>query len=149
MNRLLALAVLVCSFATHAIAGTASGDTFVFSRDDRPVDGLLTEINLVKTTDGLFTATLHRAWVDMTTGKAGEESKVLGDTLACVIQASVVRCQKDDRPVDGELVELTLTADRQDRYSAVLHEAYVDMITGLSRENTTLLADGLCRQFAL
>jgi hypothetical protein len=50
--------------------------------------------------------------------------------------------RRDDRPVDGELRELTITPD-PDGFTATLHTAHVDRIAGGEVESTKELATGL------
>jgi hypothetical protein len=63
---------LDCSFADAAITCV---------RDDRPLDGILNEVKLVKDAAGNWTATQHTALVDMRTGQASDETKVLAEGL--------------------------------------------------------------------
>lgn len=50
---------------------------------------------------------------------------------------------RDDRPVDGELRELTIGEEVGGTFLATLHTAHVDRVNGGSVEETTLIADGL------
>jgi hypothetical protein len=50
---------------------------------------------------------------------------------------------RDDRPVDGELRELTIAEEAGGTHMATLHTAHVDRVNGGSVEETTLLAAGL------
>jgi hypothetical protein len=50
---------------------------------------------------------------------------------------------RDERPVDGELRELTISEEVGGTFTATLHTAHVDRIDGGSVEETTMLADRL------
>ncbi|MEA2137270.1 MAG: hypothetical protein QOG56_420 [Solirubrobacteraceae bacterium] len=50
---------------------------------------------------------------------------------------------RDDRPVDGQLLELTIASDDGAEFNAILHTAFVDRIAGREVEKTQELASGL------
>ena len=78
----------------------------VFSRDQRPVDGFLTQITISNTGNSSFEVKLLQALVDRTTGAPAETTEVLGSKMKCAFSNEEILCSQDDRPVDGDLVEL-------------------------------------------
>lgn len=147
---LLTVLATACGSAQHASQSVAKGDSvnpaeLVFSEDRRPADGALTEISLIRNTEGQYDATMRRVFVDMRTGQEVERSEVLGKNLACEFAAVAISCSKDLRPVDGALTVLTISQSG-DVYVATLRHAFYDRINGQTVDNTEVLADNLTQQ---
>ncbi len=57
--------------------------------------------------------------------------------------ADTLRFRRDDRPVDGELREITIAPDGESTYTATLHTAHQDRTSPQQIETTTVLASRL------
>jgi hypothetical protein len=136
------------------LAGTLSapiteieGEKTLFIRDLRATDGLLTEIAIIKTENGIYSAT----FTVTSAGRGGnhQDQKLLGEGMACNFSKdgtgaiSQVLCEVDDRPIDGTLQELTIKRQDNGRYSASHRTAWVDFQTGEPGEVIEALAKDL------
>lgn len=141
-----AFAVLAvgCGSSTSSLTkdAAASADSArTFSRDDRPVDGYLKEIAIVKV-GSEYDVTLRTAYFDRMHGHAVDNTETIGSGLTCTFAADLVSCLRDDRPVDGMLTEITLV-NGADQWSASQRTAYFDLMHGKAVDETKLLASGL------
>ncbi|MCX6124226.1 MAG: hypothetical protein NTV34_05685 [Proteobacteria bacterium] len=115
-----------------------------FSRDSRPVDGDLKELKLVKV-GSKYDVTLRTALWDRVHGQAVDTTEKLGSGLECIFATDAISCERDDRPVDGMLTEVTLVNDRN-QWSALLRTAFYDRSHGQAVDETKLLSSGLLEQ---
>lgn len=122
------------------------GPGLSFSQDLRPVDGNLTELSIYRIRSGYMAKlrVLTSGFGSPVTDTVTE----LGTDLACFATknrqtiTSVV-CSKDDRPVDGTKIALTLRADAEGSFSAELQTEYYDRFTGQPVFKREELASGL------
>ena len=113
----------------------------IFSRDNRPVDGDLKELKLVKV-GSKYDVTLRTAFYDRIHGQAVDTTEELGSGLACTFATDAISCERDDRRVDGVLTEVKLVNGRN-QWSASLRTAFYDRIRGQAVDKTKLLSSGL------
>lgn len=114
----------------------------VFSRDMRPVDGVLTELAFKKSDQNLYTATLRRAASYMDGGES-DTTDTLATALECVQTGADFFCSRDSRPSDGYLVELTMTKNSSGRYDVTQRTAYYDLLAGEDVDFSDTIASGL------
>jgi hypothetical protein len=123
------------------------GEKTLFVRDLRATDGPLTEIAIIKTENGIYSAT----FTVTSAGRGGnhQDQKLLGEGMACNFSKdgagaiSQVLCEVDERPVDGTLQELTIKRQDNGLYSASHRTAWVDFQTGEPGELIEALAKDL------
>jgi hypothetical protein len=115
-----------------------------FSRDDRPVDGMFTELTLLKVTRG-YNVTLRTVYYDRIQHRDVDTTKTLGQGLDCTFQGNRISCERDDRPVDGELKVLAMKYDADYTWSATLRTAGFDRFTMTAYDDTVDVASGLER----
>ncbi len=111
----------------------------VFSRDQRPVDGALTELSLVPN-GALYDAILRTVIVNRQTGEEGESKDTLGSRLDCTFTAEKINCQRDDRPVDGISTTVELTKE-DGKWKATLSTALFDRSTGQEVKESKTIAE--------
>lgn len=121
----------------------------VFSRDDRPVDGVLKELTL-SPKNGKWDATLRTALYDRLAGHPVDTTDEIAFGLDCKLEREIT-CRVDKRPVDGALTELKITQSDtpmgdDNTWIATLHTSIFDRMTGREVEKTTELASGLRRK---
>lgn len=78
-------------------------NVLIFTRDDRPVDGALDIVTVIRNDSGSFNVTHRRAIVSLMTGKSIDETKSLGSNMTCTVRLGSYNCIVDRRPVDGAL----------------------------------------------
>jgi hypothetical protein len=113
--------------------------TAVWSRDERPVDGDLKEIILVRNANSKYDAKLHVSFYDRLNGKVSDQSRTLAIQLDCEFNqvTAEASCSRDARPVDGSLSELAITKTQNaDHFAARLDTT---AITG--EKKTEVLGD--------
>lgn len=88
---------------------TANPTSLIFSKDRRPVDGVLNEVIFSQDANGHYTVSFRLAGYNRVEGKPFEEVRVLGRDLKCSFTEELVSCSRDRRPVDGVLVEVKAT----------------------------------------
>jgi hypothetical protein len=114
----------------------------VFSRDQRPVDGSLTQITISNLGNNSFEAKRLTSVLDMVTGAPLESTEVLGSKMKCAFAASEILCSQDDRPVDGDLVELKLVSE-SGKWRATLRKSFFDRRTGMVVDKTETIGSQL------
>jgi hypothetical protein len=117
----------------------------VFSRDQRPVDGILTQITISNTGNSSFEVKLLQALVDRTTGAPAETTEVLGSKMKCAFSNEEILCSQDDRPVDGDLVELKLVSE-SGKWNATLRRAFFDRRMGKVVDTTDSIASQMIEE---
>jgi hypothetical protein len=117
----------------------------VFSRDQRPVDGILTQITISNTGNSSFEVKLLRALVDRRTGAPSENTEFLGRKMKCAFSNAEILCSQDDRPVDGDLVELKLVSD-SGKWNATLRRAFFDRRMGKVVDTTDSIASQMIEE---
>ena len=142
---LVGLAALVLS-ATSFGFPTKVGMRFV--QDDRPVDGFFLELNLVRNPNKAgealtYTVDFRKAGYDRPKHTSFDETTNLGKEMTCSFETEDITCSQDLRPVDGVFTELTLTANEQNEYTAILRKTWVDRRTGKPGEKEETLATRL------
>jgi hypothetical protein len=121
-------------------------DELVFSRDDRPVDGELRELTIAEEAGETFSATLHTAHVDRTSGESVEKTTLLASGLSGTISDAEVRLSRDDRPADGALKELVVLQNAESTFDATLRTVFFDRINGGEVDETEELGSGLTKR---
>ena len=125
---------------------SAFAKDLVFSRDDRPVDGILTEISIKDNSIGRSVVSLKTAYYDRINGRTVEETDLIGSDMECVIKRKEkilkVTCLEDKRPADGPLLELKIEINQDRTYAAVLVET-VNLMDGQTLSYSADLARGL------
>lgn len=143
--------LLLASFAGSlpAFAGSASKPvhsacSYTFSVDKRPVDGNYQRISLQKDENGTYTAK-HRVITAGFGFPVSDTTEELGFNLDCVesktgrILESLV-CSHDNRPADGELIELSFVRNEDGTYNATLHRATYATLQGPGIDETNEIA---------
>lgn len=96
--------------AAELVDGPFIYDEILLGRDDRPVDGALTEIRLDGHPEGeragTYDLTLRHAYYDRIGGKAVDETTSLLSQATCQVKRSFITCVRDMMPVDGPYVEI-------------------------------------------
>lgn len=123
------------------------GHGLVLSQDLRPVDGNLTEVIIRRTPNGSYTAQLHT----LTSGfvvPPVDKVEDLGFGLSCFATKrgeliKTVMCSRDDRPVDGVLIDLTASINSSGTYDVTLLREYMNRVTGKVVRETRNIADHL------
>ncbi len=129
----------------------------VFSRDLRPIDGALIEIIVENNALGKYDANLIKKYADQAGSK--RQSKKLAPNLECsfseepsilarvdekpIDRLTKIICVSDQRPVHGELKELTFKKVSGSMFSASLRTAYFDRSAGKPVDTTELLESAL------
>lgn len=137
-------------YECFGLAGTAvrgprpRSGTLLFRRDGRHVDGQLRELRIAAEGDApTFIATLRTADIDRIDA---DETEPLAAGLVCSITDAEVRCSRDDRPMDGQLMELVVVRAAGDTFDATLRTAFFDRINGIEVDKTVEIAAGLTRR---
>ncbi len=148
------LALAACSVAAvDDDANDVSSDiisskpkSVLFSADQRPVDGALTELRLLANKDGSYDATLHTQAFSRMEPHEIDNTKELGSSLKCTFSSDSVSCSRDSRPVDGALTEVRLVKSEDGKWDASVRTAYYDRLHGTPIDRTDEIAFGLKRQ---
>src|SRR5688572_1490552 len=126
-----ALLALTLAFTSAAFAETEP--TFYrFVRDNRPSDGSLTELMLSSSGEMGYTASVYTSRYDRVKRQKIDEMRVIGELLECQIKKDSkglvsIACSRDDRPVDGALVEVKVTRTSHGLYRASTRQVYYDL----------------------
>ncbi len=120
---------------------------YSFSVDRRPVDGNFETITVQKDEFGTYNASLRV----ITAGfgfPVSDTTEELGTGLTCAESTKgrnllKLKCSVDLRPADGELIELTLTRNREGLYDATLRKATYGTLIGPATDVTNEIAFGL------
>jgi hypothetical protein len=134
--------VAACGISQNTTHLTDFFQNKVFSKDKRPVDGVLTEITITNVGSKKYNISLLTALVDRQTGKPSENLEILGTSLDCTFGDTIILCEKDDRPVDGVLTEVKLVKDAT-TWTATVRTALVNRQTGEPGEETKEIGSGL------
>lgn len=138
--------------SARAPSAAAAKKTYLFSADARPVDGDLKEVKLVETSKDKWTATLRTAFYDRLNGKEVDETRQIASGMKCLFRQGFVpglikvECSRDQRPVDGDLKELTLVktgGGLTPIFDASERTAYYDRLNGKAIDETKAIASGL------
>lgn len=122
---------------------SGSPNRLVFTQRLADQEGSLTQVILDKDANERYSASLHVANTDASTGRFVDDTKVLASGLTCEF-AEVISCSRDKRPVDGDLIVLSLVQDKVTKlYSAELKSAYWDQFNGVEVTNSKQIAEGL------
>ncbi|NBT58187.1 hypothetical protein EBT16_05330 [bacterium] len=132
----------VASFGSPAKVGMR------FVQDDRPVDGFLFELNLVRNPNKAgealtYTVDFRKMGYDRPKHASLDETTNLGREMSCSFDTEDIICFQDLRPVDGAFSELTLTRNEQNEHTAILRKIWVDRRTGKDLEKEETLATRL------
>jgi len=121
------------------------GDGVQCSRDLRPVDGALVELDVARNAHDSFDATLHREFFDRINGEVVTET----DTLAMglfrqdEVQLETLTFARDLRPVDGALTEIFLAETSPGIFDVSVHTNFFNRIEGKEVDENELVASGL------
>ena len=118
----------------------------LFSRDDRPVDGELRELKVIRENGSTFTATLRTAHIDRINQQEVDQTEELASGLTCSITDARVTCIRDDRPADGQLKELVVSQTEEGTFDATLRTAFFDRVTGKEVDETADIGAGLIKR---
>lgn len=150
MKNLVAVSMMALLTACGAakennVAAVLASDTptrMVYSVDQRPVDGALHELTLVRNTDNHYRAEFRTVFVNRIDFSEVSSTKQLGNNFKCMFTSQVF-CSEDSRPVDGALHELTLVNNGSGSFDAFFRTVFVDRISGKEIETTKDLAHNL------
>ena len=124
-----------------------NGEKWHFSRDLRAADGPLVEIALIRSSANTYYATVSKAYISPTS--YNQEKDILAEDLECNFSKTAagklakVSCLVDDRPVDGELRELTIELQSDGSYITSLRRASRSIISGEKFDQTEQIVKGL------
>jgi hypothetical protein len=128
----------------------ALNKNFIFSRDDRPVDGLLEELTLSKISkkENLYSANFKTEFINRHTGKAEQDIENISASFPCSFKykensIAEITCVADDRMVDGALVELIIKLNDHSTYNVVLHTNFYDRINHKEADEVKTIASEL------
>jgi len=127
---------------TISLPTPVSDESLIFARDDRPVDGALDNVTLLRNADGKYDLTHRHAFVSRMSGESSDKTDELAYDMTCTENRGDYSCQVDQRPVDGALIVLSLVQD-QFGYNATLTSTYVSRQTGDDIVNTQDLGSSL------
>lgn len=127
---------ILIAFVTLVSLQAFAGIELNFFKDDRPVDGILQELNIVSH-DGedlrsSFVSLKESFYVPMT-GKKESKTVFEKQDMSCEViystpikdEIGTVICTRDDRRVDGPLAKLTVELDSFGTYYITLFTSYV------------------------
>lgn len=124
-------------------------DSYVFSKDARPVDGNYQELSIVKASSGKYTAKLKTISSGFGAPVETKES-VLANGLTCksseepMLGLLSLTCSVDMRPVDGNLVEIkAIHAAQGLGFDVTLHTATSGFSVGGASEKTRTIANNM------
>lgn len=112
----------------------------VFSRDDRPVDGIYRELRLTKNDQDRYQAKYIESWFNRMNGKSEKTERILGENFYCQKDKKGANCSIDYRHVNGDLTELLINNDIDNTYAIVLQAPHFDPATGQTKANKEVIA---------
>jgi hypothetical protein len=125
-------------------------DAVVCSRDDRPVDGALTVVEVLRDENDMWDATLRTAFFDRFKGVEVDETEELASDLAMSDDDAAgqesATFERDARPVDGALTQVMIVPG-EIGHDITLRTAFFDRIAGQEVDETIVVATGLACEF--
>jgi hypothetical protein len=112
------------------------------------VDGVFTELNIKSFNVAREAQVILRsAWVNRKTGENVENVDLELSGLNCLLVGkkvlSSITCSRDDRPVDGALVQIIVKRNKHNTFDAVMKTTIVSRMTGKQTTKTESLANDL------
>ena len=136
-------------FTQRALASDAASEgvtSITFALDERPVDGILTAVDFRTGEFGGYDVVLRTEFYNRMNGESVKLEEIVARSLECDYSKpiTVVRCEIDNRPVDGAFIKVEAIIGRDKKTFQITKETrIVNRLTGKEGVSFESVAEGL------